>query len=150
MQSFAHTLALSGLVHPSEHPPLDSGNHPAHLPWRAWALAEAKRRSLFVMYMLDDVVNTFSNVSCIRGDELAGLLAPCSEKMWRAKEEGAWRRLYDVHVGEWEGGGLRLEELWRETGEMGRKGKERVERWVREMDGLGMVIFAITARAGKR
>ena len=145
LQSFAHTLALSGLVHPAEHPVLDPQSHPANLQWRTWALAEAKRRALFVMYMLDDVVNTFSGVSCIRGDELAGLLAPCSEKLWRAKEEAVWRRLYDVHVAEWEGGGLKLEELWDEKGVVG---KERVERWVREMDGLGMLIFAVTTRAG--
>ncbi|KAJ4295415.1 hypothetical protein N0V90_007427 [Kalmusia sp. IMI 367209] len=136
LQDFAHTIALTGLEHPWERPAA-----PQRPPWRAWALAEAKRRSLFAMYMLDDVVNTFSSQSCILGDELADLLAPCSAKLWGADDESAWRRLYDVHVGEWEGGGLRLGELWPSTGT---KDEERVGAWVRDMDALGMVIFSVT------
>ncbi|KAJ4359719.1 uncharacterized protein N0V89_000275 [Didymosphaeria variabile] len=83
LQDFAHTIAVTGLVDPSDHP-----------SWAAWALAEAKRRALFAMYMLDDIVNFFSHVPCIMGDELADLPAPCSEKLWRTDEEGKWRRLY--------------------------------------------------------
>ncbi|KAL1594501.1 hypothetical protein SLS60_010261 [Paraconiothyrium brasiliense] len=172
LQDFAHTIALTGLVYHSDHP-----------SWLTWALAEAKRRALFVMYMLDDIVNFFSHVPCIMGDELAGLPAPCSEKLWRADEEGKWRRLYgkcflytlilswrrflffilrlvktspkyyipvyetdtdlgqDVHVAEWEGGGLKLNELWPRTGE---KDGARVQKWAGEMDALGMTIFAVT------
>lgn len=135
LQSLAHTLCLSGLSSPSEHP----SSSPLPLPWRTWALAEAKRRSLIAMYMLDDVVNVFSNVSCVLGDELAEVLAPCSGGMWGAGSESVWRRTYDVYVGEWEGGGLRLRELWK--GGMGR----RVERWVGSVDGLGMVVWGVVA-----
>lgn len=39
------------------------------------------------------------------------------------------------------GGGLRLEELWAGTREADRR---RVERWVRDVDGLGMAVFAVT------
>lgn len=116
------------------------------------------------MYMLDDIVNTFSHVSCILGDELAGLPVPCSEKLWRADDEGKWRRAWDVHVGVWEGGSLRLGELWGRRAVEGegeervvvdggkeekeRKREQRVQRWVGEMDGLGMVIFAVTTGSG--
>ena len=93
------------------------------------------------MYMLDDVVNVFSNVSCVLGDELAEVLAPCCGRMWGAGSEGVWRRRYDVYVGEWEGGGLKLKELW--EGGMGR----RVEGWVRGVDGLGMLVWGVVAGA---
>ncbi|KAF1977430.1 hypothetical protein BU23DRAFT_564940 [Bimuria novae-zelandiae CBS 107.79] len=105
LQDSAHTIALNGLVHASEHagyssmsPKYANRPYPQSLLLSVWALGEATRRSLFAMYMLDDVVNTFSNVSCILGDELSDLLPPCSEKLWRARDEGVWRRVYDMLV----------------------------------------------------
>ncbi|KAK7183685.1 hypothetical protein DPSP01_011683 [Paraphaeosphaeria sporulosa] len=142
MQDLAHTICQSGLLHPAELPSSSSAS--PRPSWSHWALAESKRRALTAMYLLDDAVNVFAGVSCIRGDELAQLPAPCSEKLWRAENEGSWGRLWDVHAGEWEWGGLRLEELWG-TGERG-----RVERWVRDMDALGMAVLGVTTAIGER
>ncbi|KAF2449388.1 hypothetical protein P171DRAFT_480476 [Karstenula rhodostoma CBS 690.94] len=165
LQDFAHTICLSGLVHPSELPsstgsvPPSPPIHPstcsnAHTPgsrppYHQWALAEAKRRALAAMYLLDDAVNVFSRVSCIRGDELAQMPLPCAEKLWRAEEEARWARLYDVFVAEWEGGGLRLEELWVGAG-AGQGDGRRVGRWVRDVDGLGMAVLAVATSVGYR
>ncbi|KAL5411264.1 hypothetical protein PMIN04_010313 [Paraphaeosphaeria minitans] len=146
LQDLAHAVCQSGLVHPSEIPSERSspGSRPA---WSHWVLAEAKRRALIAVYLLDDCVNVFAGVSCIRGDELAQLPAPCSEKLWRAESEETWERLWDVHVAEWAGGGLRLEELWGTEV----RGDERVERWVRDVDALGMTVLGVTtAISGNR
>ena len=50
-------------------------------------------------------------------------------------------------MAEWEGGGLKLHEFWPTTGE---KDSKRVERWVKGMDGMGMMIFAVTTATQHR
>lgn len=136
LQEFAFEIARTGLITPAE----QSHTRPE---WEAWIIAEAKRRALFAMYMLDDVVNTLGNVPCILGDELAAVPAPSSKVLWGATRREVWRVEYDAHVSGWRDGGLRLEELWGGHGVPGRQG--RVDRWLAAMDEFGMTVFAVTS-----
>lgn len=132
LQDFAFDIARTGLV--------CAGS--LALPHKTWALAEAKRRTLFVMYMLDDIVNAFSCVSPILGDELASLPMTCSKALWEAPG-ASWWRIYNTHVSEWDRSAFRLEELWRRPRDA--DAQMRLDRWLAQADELGMMIFAVTS-----
>ncbi|KAJ9621528.1 hypothetical protein H2203_007015 [Taxawa tesnikishii (nom. ined.)] len=114
LQDFAFDIARTGLV--------CAGS--LALPHKTWALAEAKRRTLFVMYMLDDIVNAFS----------------CA--LWEAPG-ASWWRIYNTHVSEWDRSAFRLEELWRRPRDA--DAQMRLDRWLAQADELGMMIFAVTS-----
>jgi hypothetical protein len=94
------------------------------------------------MYLFDNVFNALSQVPTYIAEELAELPVPASKALWEAGERAVWEREYDRHLAEWEGGELRIEELW---GGKGEERRHRVERWVEGVDEFGMMLFAVCA-----
>ncbi|KAH0194628.1 hypothetical protein KCV03_g277, partial [Aureobasidium melanogenum] len=62
LQELTAKSAREGLICPAE----QTGSRPDYL---SWILAEAKRRTLYAVYMVDDVINTLGNMPCVLGDD---------------------------------------------------------------------------------
>jgi len=111
--------------------------------WESWIVAEAKRRTLYTMYMFDNLFNHTNNSPSYRGAELAHLPAPCGKGLWEEQAREAWERKYDLYLANWGRGGLGLGELWPQMGGAESERVERVDRWVEEVDEFGMMMLAV-------
>lgn len=101
------------------------------------------------MYMFDNVFNAMNGIPSFVGEELGDLPAPVGKVLWEARDRGNWERGYNAFLARWDGGGLRLGELWPriEEDEIGDGGdgerKDRVERWVGDVDEFGVMLYAV-------
>jgi hypothetical protein len=99
------------------------------------------------MYMFDNVFNAMDGMPSFVGEELMDLPAPGAKALWEASDRGSWERGYNGYLARWEGSGLRLGELWPRIEDDGEQGdgvrKERVERWLGDVDEFGMMLYAI-------
>lgn len=116
--------------------------------WEEWITAEAKRRTLFVMYLFDSSLSTREGLPTFFGTELAGLPAAGSRFLWRASSRSEWEREFNIHLAEWADGGLTIDELWPMPEDLDEAGigrrKERVDRWLEGLDDFGTMLYAIT------
>jgi hypothetical protein len=138
LQEFAYSLSLSCLLCTAE------TTH-ARPDWASWIIASAKRRALYTMYLFDNVFNALSHVPMYIAEELAQLPVPASKALWEAGSRSVWEREYGRHLVEWEGGELRIEELWFAKGQDEGRRRERVERRVEGVDEFEMMLFAVCA-----
>jgi hypothetical protein len=138
LQEFAYQLSLSGLLCTAE----ATHSRPS---WESWIVASAKRRSLYAMYLFDNVFNALANVPTYIAEELANLPVPASKALWEATERENWEREYDRHLAAWEGGELRISELWFAPEKDSPERRDRVDRWVESVDEFGMMLFAVCA-----
>jgi hypothetical protein len=114
--------------------------------WKTWALAEAKRRTLYMMYKFDHVFNCLNNTTCYRSEELGKLPAPSSKALWAVSDETEWERAYDRHISNWPLGGLLVEDFCPTTDEaIGNRRRERVDRWLEDVDEFGLLLFTISS-----
>lgn len=117
--------------------------------WEAWAVAEAKRRTLFTMYLFDSVLSSLDGLPTFLGTELAGLPAPASRVLWQAEERGAWESSYSLDLAGWSTGRLRIDELWPVSSDMGQAAVlercNRVDRWLEDVDEYGTMLYAVTS-----
>ena len=117
--------------------------------WEAWITAEAKRRTLFTMYLFDSVLSSQDGLETYIGIELSGLLAPSSECLWKARSRREWEAAYNVHLAEWTDGGLRINELWPISPDLDEHGvaerRRRVDQWLEGVDEYGTMLFAVTS-----
>lgn len=117
--------------------------------WEEWIVVEAKRRTLYVMYMFDDVVSKQEGIPTFMGVELAGLPAPGSKSLWTASTRQEWQKRYNLHSADWSNGGFCIDELWAIPPEMSEddiaKRRSRVEQWLEDLDEFGMMIYAVTS-----
>ncbi|KAL4747908.1 hypothetical protein BDW72DRAFT_206054 [Aspergillus terricola var. indicus] len=115
--------------------------------WEEWIVAEATRRTLYIMYLFDSILSTQEGLPTFLGVELRGLPAPAAALLWRARHRREWEAEYNLFLVEWGDGPLRIEELWPETGELDEREKKwrtgRVERWVEGLDEYGTMLYAI-------
>ncbi|KAF5562586.1 Clock-controlled 8 [Fusarium phyllophilum] len=68
--------------------------------WESWIMAEAKRRTLYTMYFLDNVLSAHDGLTTYLGTELRGLYSPSSKYLWQADRNG-WEQSYNSHLAEW-------------------------------------------------
>ena len=97
------------------------------------------------MYLFDNVFNALANVPTYIAEELANLPVPASKALWEATERENWEREYDRHLTAWEGGELRISELWFAPEKDSPERRDRVDRWVESVDEFGMMLFAVCA-----
>lgn len=148
LQELACDLSLSGLLCTAE----ATHSRPS---WESWIVASTKRRALYVMYLFDNVFNALARVPTYIAEELADLPVPASKTLWEATQRDVWEREYDRHLAAWEGGELRIAELWAPPPPRDRMGdkvgmgleqrQERVDQWVQSVDEFGMMLFAVCA-----
>ncbi|KAL4906548.1 hypothetical protein BDW74DRAFT_176867 [Aspergillus multicolor] len=141
LQDLACTSARHGLLCTAESPA-----HRTRPRWEEWIVAEATRRTLFVMYLFDSILSTQEGLPTFLGVELRGLPAPAVGLLWRAGCRREWEAEYNLFLVEWGGQGmLRIEELWPEdVGDDERERKKvRFDRWVEGLDEYGTALYAI-------
>lgn len=117
--------------------------------WEAWVVAEAKRRTLYTMYLFDSVLSTDEGMPTFFGTELRGLPAPAAKHLWEAQTRRDWETAYNIHLADWVEGGLRIDELWPAPPWLDGPGlaelRDRVDRWLDEVDGFGTMLYAVSS-----
>lgn len=140
LQELACATARRGLVCAAD----QRRNRPR---WEEWIIAEAKRRTLFVMYLFDSMLSTHEGLPTFLGTELEGLPAPANKLLWEAGTRYEWEREYNIHMAEWMEGSLTIDELWPTPPNLGEIGiarrRARVDRWLENLDEYGTMLYAI-------
>ncbi|SCU77221.1 LAMI_0A00144g1_1 [Lachancea mirantina] len=143
LQVMACELARRGLTCPAEL----SCSRP---DWESWIMAEAKRRSIFTMYLFDSLLSAESGQPTFLATELQGTLAPSGQTLWQATTRDAWTICYNQYLYEWGvDGPLLIDELWSSppglTTLEQKARNHRVDRWLSDLDNYGAMLFAVTA-----
>jgi len=116
--------------------------------WEEWIVTEAKRRTLFVMYLLDSVLSSQEGLPTFLGTELRGLPAPSNKPLWQARSRADWEKKYNIFLTEWTEGTLTIDELWPMPAEFDQasitRRRGRVDRWLEDLDEFGTMLFAVT------
>lgn len=112
--------------------------------WDSWIVSETKRRTLYTMYMLDNIFNFIYDTPSYVATELGSLPAPTSKVLWETSNREVWEKEYDMHLVDWEGDPFRLSELW-PTGpdDDEIKREERVEKWSASVDEYGTLLLGV-------
>lgn len=117
--------------------------------WEAWIVAEAKRRTLYAMYLFDSVLSAQDGLQTFLGTELQGLPAPTNKSLWRAQTRQEWETSYNIHLADWLAEGLRIDELWPMPADLDESGhlerRNRVDTWLENVDEFGTMIYAVTS-----
>lgn len=117
--------------------------------WESWVVAEAKRRTLYTMYLFDGVLAAQEGLPTFFGTELQGLPAPAGKFLWDAEAQREWETAYNTHLADWAEGGLRIDELWPAPSWLDEAGltqrRKRVDQWLDEVDGFGTMLFAVSS-----
>lgn len=142
LQKLACSSSRQGLVCAAD-------EHHARPRWEEWIVTEAKRRTLFVMYLFDSVLSAQENLPTFLGIELSGLPAPANKMLWQARNRGDWEKEYNTFLAEWTEESLTVDELWPipadYDGAAIARRRVRVDRWLENLDEYGTMIFAVTS-----
>ncbi|KAK8055061.1 hypothetical protein PG993_000288 [Apiospora rasikravindrae] len=115
--------------------------------WEAWLVTEAKRRTLYVLYLFDNVLSLQQGLPTFLETEIRGLPAPCSKSLWEAKTRREWDEKYNDHLVQWPGGGLRIDELWPIPADFNgasiTRRRSRVDQWLVDVDEFGMMVYTV-------
>ncbi|KAI9148192.1 hypothetical protein HJFPF1_12018 [Paramyrothecium foliicola] len=141
LQEIACSTSKQGLVCASE-------QQLARPKWEAWIVAEAKRRTIFTMYLFDSLLSARDGMPTFLGSELRGLPAATGKTLWRSRERNEWETTYNLHVAAWAEGHFRIDELWPYPADMDgrdiRKRRDRTAFWLESVDEFGMFLYAVT------
>ena len=141
LQELACSCSRRGLV---------SAAHQHHMrpSWEEWIVTEAKRRTLFVMYLLDSVLSAQESLPTFLGTELRGLPAPSNKPLWQAQSRADWEKEYNIFLTEWTEDSLSIDELWPMPMEFDEasntRRRNRVGLWLENLDEFGTMLFAVT------
>ncbi|KAI1372494.1 hypothetical protein F4677DRAFT_264015 [Hypoxylon crocopeplum] len=117
--------------------------------WEAWIVAEAKRRTLYTMYLFDSVLSAQDGLPTFLGTELQGLPAPANKSLWSAQSRHGWATAYNVYLADWPEGGLCIDELWPIPADLDEAGilrrRNRVDHWLEDIDEYGTMLYAVTS-----
>ncbi|KAF2476370.1 uncharacterized protein BDR25DRAFT_210044, partial [Lindgomyces ingoldianus] len=116
--------------------------------WESWIIAEAKRRTIYVTYLFNNLYQAQHGMPIFLAEELSGMLLPATKKLWEAQKREEWEREYEKHLEKWPNGYLKISELWSMEGipeEEKQWRKKKVEMWLEDVDDFGMMLFATCA-----
>ncbi|KAJ7041140.1 hypothetical protein C8F04DRAFT_1208423 [Mycena alexandri] len=138
LQELAAAMSLTGLHAPDvQHTPL---------AWESWIIAEAKRRTLYTMYMFDNAWNFLHDTTSYIATELGNLPLPARKGLWAASTKETWEIEYNRSVAEWPSHPPRLEDLWPHPSDVvASERRARIDRWVESADEFGMFLFAVSS-----
>lgn len=140
LQELAHASCRRGLVCAAD-------QHRTRPRWEEWIVTEAKRRTLYVMYLFDSILSAQEGLPTYLGTELHGLPAPAAKSLWQAQVRGDWEREYNIYLAEWMEQALTIDELWpipTDLDEFGiAKRRERVDHWLENIDEFGTMLYAV-------
>ncbi|KAI0154986.1 hypothetical protein GGR57DRAFT_102154 [Xylariaceae sp. FL1272] len=141
LQDIACSSAKVGLVCEAE--------QKSHRPrWESWIIAESNRRTLYTMYLFDNILSANDGLPTFLGTELTGLPAPSNHALWRAQTRNTWEVAYNAFLAEWTEG-LRIDELWPIPDDFDdtqiNNRRDRVDHWLEGVDEFGTMIYAVTS-----
>lgn len=117
--------------------------------WEAWLLTEAKRRTLYTMYLFDNMLSIKDGLPTFLATEVRGLAAAASKTLWEARTREIWEKAYNIHLADWTDGYFHIDELWPMsdmTDELVKsKRRSRLERWLENIDEFGTMMYAVTS-----
>ncbi|KAI5458925.1 hypothetical protein BGZ63DRAFT_389922, partial [Mariannaea sp. PMI_226] len=117
--------------------------------WEAWIVVEAKRRTLFTMYLFDSLLLAQDGLPTYLGIELQGLPCPSSKALWIARARREWEASYNLYLTDWLEGDFRIDELWPAPPDIDESAiidrTRRVDRWLEKLDEFGTMLFAVTS-----
>lgn len=117
--------------------------------WESWIIAEAKRRTLYTMYLFDSVLSSEDGLPTFLGTELEGLPAAASRALWFAQTRRDWEAAYNMHLAEWVEGSLCIDELWPIPETLSEaliaKRRYRVDNWLENLDEFGIMLYTVTS-----
>ncbi|KAI0376794.1 hypothetical protein F5Y04DRAFT_198224 [Hypomontagnella monticulosa] len=117
--------------------------------WESWIVAEAKRRTLFAMYLFDSVLAAQDGMQTFLGTELQGLSAPADKSLWGAQTRHEWETAYNIYLASWPDEGLHIDELWPIPTDLDEAGlterRNRVDHWLEDVDEFGTMLYAVTS-----
>ncbi|KAK7968925.1 MFS general substrate transporter [Apiospora saccharicola] len=142
LQDLAGTASRQGLVCAAD-------LQHARPRWESWLVTEAKRRTLYVLYLFDNVLSRQEGLPTFLGTELRGLPAPSSKSLWEAKDRREWELKYNCHLAQWPEGGLRIDELWSMPADFDEasiaRRRARVDQWLVDVDEFSMMVYTVTS-----
>ncbi|KAI2615325.1 MFS general substrate transporter [Hypoxylon sp. NC1633] len=142
LQQLACSSGRGGLVSVAE-------QQRARPKWEAWIVAEAKRRTLYTMYLFDSALSTQDGLPTFLGTELEGLPASASKSLWSAQSRHEWETAYNIYLADGLQGGLRIDELWPIPPDLDEDGvaqrRRRVDQWLEDIDEFGTMLYAVTS-----
>lgn len=142
LQELACSTSRRGLVCAAD-------RHHARPQWEEWIVTESKRRTLYVMYLFDSILSSQESLPTFLGTELRGLPAPANKLLWQAQGRKQWETEYNVFLTEWTKQYLTIDELWSMppglTDTDIAERRDRVNRWLENMDEFGTMLFAVTS-----
>lgn len=140
LQELAHASSRRGLVCAAD----QSRVRPR---WEEWIVTEAKRRTLYVMYLFDSILSAQEGLPTYLGTELQGLPAPATKSLWQAQARSGWEREYNIYLAEWMEHGLTIDELWPIPTDLDESGivkrRSRVDHWLEDIDDFGTMLYAV-------
>ncbi|CAG8410738.1 unnamed protein product [Penicillium salamii] len=117
--------------------------------WEEWIMTEAKRRTLYVMYLFDSTLSANEGLPTFLGSELQGLPAPSNKPLWQAENRAEWEKEFNILLAEWTEGVLNIDELWPIPSDIDNAGvlrrRTRVDQWLENLDEFGTMMFAVTS-----
>lgn len=117
--------------------------HRTRPSWESWIIAEAQLRTLYTMYMFDNVFSFCQNTTAYIATELCGLPAPSPRVLWGAASGDEWGVEYERFLAAWPSDIPRIEDFWpHQTEAIAKERRERIDRWVESVDEFGMFMFA--------
>lgn len=123
--------------------------HNVAVQWESWIVAEAKRRTLYTMYLFDSSLSAQEGLPTYLGTELRGLPAPMSQALWDAPNRQTWSQAYNKHGADWTDGSLSIDELWPIPPDTDRMKiadrRKRVNQWLEGVDAYGMMMYTVTS-----
>ncbi|EFX01728.1 major facilitator superfamily transporter multidrug resistance [Grosmannia clavigera kw1407] len=147
LQQMASASACDGLVCAAE-----LRRKPERSSWAASVVAEAKRRTLFTLYLVESALAAQDGLPTFMGTELRGLPAPTAGALWTATTLDQWEAAYGAYADDWlvDGQGpLRIKELWTPPSDLDAAGvacrHRRVDRWLQSVDSFGTMMYAVTS-----
>ncbi|KAI1505578.1 hypothetical protein F5X99DRAFT_415994 [Biscogniauxia marginata] len=142
LQDLARSSSRRGVMCAAE-------QHHARPRWEAWIVAEAKRRTLFVMYLFDSVLSAQDEFQTFLGAELRLLPAPSNKFLWRAETRKEWQTAYNSYLPDRVKEGLRIDELWPIPPDIDESSllerRKRVDQWLEDVDEFGTLLYAVTS-----
>lgn len=115
--------------------------------WESWVIAEAKRRTLFTMYIFDSLLSAEEGAPSFIGTELEGLPGPASRQLWTAPTYKDWKAALDAHRTEWIED-FCVDELWPTPTDFDQSQilmrRRRVDQWLEDVDEYGTMLYAVT------
>ncbi|KAH8884132.1 MFS general substrate transporter [Thozetella sp. PMI_491] len=122
--------------------------------WEAWIVAEAKRRTLYTMYLFDSVLSSQDGLPTFLGTELQGLPGPASKSNWQASTRREWEAEYNAYLAETTDGTLRIDDLWPAPPGLDEPGiaarHNRVDQWLEDLDEFGTLMYTIVQSAKQK